>query len=336
MRELRWVHTTVEGDSSSCRVAFAGLWFGSRRFAAQTTRAVWQGRDGEDESERGLKGRTSASDVYNAVAPRCVLDASRTVGRVNARCGLGRLGRALSARRAGNSARGGGGDQEQASEVKADSAALDVLRTLPNVLTVLRVAAIPLLMLVFCVASYQTGGQAEAWRFASAAVFGVACITDFFDGWLARKLNAFSDFGAFLDPVADKLMVATALILLTSTASVDLAACAAVTRLRVGEFAALAAPTAIIISREIGVSALREWMAKLSLADSVKVGLMGKLKTTVQMLAIAALLHGPRSASSTAALVYPSGIVALQLAALLTVLSGVGYIRAAVAALDQR
>ena len=131
---------------------------------------------------------------------------------------------------------------------------------------------IPVLVIVFYLAPVE-------WRYlASAIVFGLAAITDWLDGYLARKLGQMTPFGAFLDPVADKLIVATALLLL-----VELHASAI-----------LAVPAMVIVGREIVVSALREWMAQYSEMRSVAVSFVGKIKTTFQMIAIVILLlSGP-------------------------------------------
>ena len=142
---------------------------------------------------------------------------------------------------------------------------------LPNLLTWLRILFIPLMAGVF----YLPGGwvtSREA-NLLAAAFFGVAALTDWLDGWLARKLGQTSAFGAFLDPVADKLMVAAALIVL-----IDLD--------RVAPLIGL-----IIIGREITISALREWMAKAGKSASVAVSFVGKLKTTAQMVSIVLLLY---------------------------------------------
>lgn len=139
--------------------------------------------------------------------------------------------------------------------------------TLPNLLTLLRLMLVPVLILVF----YLPVG----WNnFAATAVFLIAAATDWLDGYLARKLNQSTPFGAFLDPVADKLMVAIALILL----------------LEVHSSPWFAVATAVIIGREIVISALREWMAELGKRTSVAVSNMGKIKTFIQMAAIAVLL----------------------------------------------
>lgn len=142
---------------------------------------------------------------------------------------------------------------------------------LPNALTWLRIGLIPLFVAVF----YLPDGwvPSHAINLTATVLFVLASVTDWLDGWLARRLNQMSAFGAFLDPVADKLMVAAALIVL-----VDLQ--------RAGIAASL-----IIIGREIAISALREWMAKEGRSRSVAVSYIGKLKTTAQMIAITLLLY---------------------------------------------
>lgn len=142
---------------------------------------------------------------------------------------------------------------------------------LPNLLTWLRIVLIPLMVGVFYLPTgWVTPLEADIY---AAVFFGAAAVTDWLDGYLARKLGQTSAFGAFLDPVADKLMVAAALIVL-----VDLG--------RTAPFIAF-----IIIGREITISALREWMAQLGKSASVAVSFAGKLKTTVQMIAIILLLY---------------------------------------------
>lgn len=142
-----------------------------------------------------------------------------------------------------------------------------VLFTIPNVLTLLRIFSIP----VFILAFYS---NSEWSKLASAVIFALAGITDWVDGYLARKMDQTSKLGAFLDPVADKLMVAAALVLLVESHSSAL----------------MAIPAIVIISREITVSALREWMAELGKRSSVAVSYIGKVKTTAQMVAITGLL----------------------------------------------
>ncbi|MDP2267316.1 MAG: CDP-diacylglycerol--glycerol-3-phosphate 3-phosphatidyltransferase [Thiobacillus sp.] len=142
---------------------------------------------------------------------------------------------------------------------------------LPNLLTWLRILFIPLMAGVFYLPDgWVTAREANV---LAAAFFGVAALTDWLDGWLARKMGQTSAFGAFLDPVADKLMVAAALIVL-----IDLD--------RVAPLIGL-----IIIGREITISALREWMAKAGKSASVAVSFVGKLKTTAQMVSIVLLLY---------------------------------------------
>ena len=139
--------------------------------------------------------------------------------------------------------------------------------SVPNILTIMRIALIPVLVAVFYLP--------VEWRYiAAAGIFALASTTDWLDGYLARKLNETTPFGAFLDPVADKLLVATALVLLVE----------------VQASAVLAIPAVVIVGREIVVSALREWMAEYSARRSVAVSVVGKVKTVFQMVAIICLL----------------------------------------------
>lgn len=141
----------------------------------------------------------------------------------------------------------------------------------PILLTWLRVALIPLMVGVF----YLPGSWISAFDkgLASTCIFVVAALTDWLDGFLARRWNQTSAFGAFLDPVADKLMVAGALLILVQLDRVN------------------AVVAFIIIGREITISALREWMAQLGASKSVAVSSIGKIKTTAQMVAIPMLLY---------------------------------------------
>lgn len=141
---------------------------------------------------------------------------------------------------------------------------------LPIFLTWLRIVAIPLLIAVYYVPDAWLYGHSR--DLAATMLFCAAAITDWFDGYLARKLNQTSAFGAFLDPVADKLMVAAALIVLVQLGRTD------------------AIIATIIIGREITISALREWMAQIGAHKSVAVSMLGKVKTTAQMLSIPMLL----------------------------------------------
>lgn len=142
---------------------------------------------------------------------------------------------------------------------------------LPILLTWLRIVAIPLLIAVYYSPSDWLSPQER--NLAATGIFVAAALTDWADGYLARKLDQTSAFGAFLDPVADKLMVAAALIVLVQLGRVD------------------AIVATIIIGREITISALREWMAKIGAARSVAVSMLGKIKTTAQMVAIPLLLY---------------------------------------------
>lgn len=174
---------------------------------------------------------------------------------------------------------------------------------IPNALTLLRVILIPVLGVVFYLPYQWTG-------LAAATIFTVAAITDWIDGYLARKLDQSTPFGAFLDPVADKLMVATALILL----------------LEQYPHAWFTIPTAIIIGREIVISALREWMAEIGKRTSVAVSMIGKFKTTMQMISIIVLLAQTSVVNDN---LQALGFISLYLAASLTLWSMCVYLKAA-------
>ncbi|PCJ22274.1 MAG: CDP-diacylglycerol--glycerol-3-phosphate 3-phosphatidyltransferase [Gammaproteobacteria bacterium] len=139
--------------------------------------------------------------------------------------------------------------------------------TIPNMLTFSRILAIPLFVIIFYLPFQWSYGVA-------AIIFIVAGVTDWFDGYLARRLNQVSKLGAFLDPVADKLMVAVALVLLVEMHATVW----------------LALPALVMVSREILVSALREWMAECGQRAAVAVSYIGKVKTVVQMISISMLL----------------------------------------------
>jgi len=178
-----------------------------------------------------------------------------------------------------------------------------MLWTAPNILTLVRIILIPVLVLVF----YLPG----EWSYqVSAAIFGAAALTDWLDGYLARRLRQVSVFGAFLDPVADKLMVAVALVLLVQDNPSPL----------------FTIPAVIIIGREIAISALREWMSEIGERTKVAVSVIGKVKTITQMVAILLLLYkvplGPLPTHDV-------GLVLLYVAAILTLWSMFVYLRAA-------
>jgi len=177
---------------------------------------------------------------------------------------------------------------------------------LPIFLTWLRIVAIPLLIAVYYVPDSWLFGVGR--DLAATVLFCAAAITDWFDGYLARKLNQTSAFGAFLDPVADKLMVAAALIVLVQLGRSDVII------------------ATIIIGREITISALREWMAQIGAHRSVAVSMIGKIKTTAQMLAIPMLLyHAPIAGID----MKESGTLLIYIAAVLTLWSMGYYMRMA-------
>jgi len=175
--------------------------------------------------------------------------------------------------------------------------------TLPNVLTLARIALIPVFGLLFFLPVPWANE-------AAVTVFALAAVTDWLDGYLARRLGLTSAFGAFLDPVADKLMVATALIALLAVHPSPL----------------LAVLVGVIIGREIAVSALREWMAELGKRATLKVSVIGKVKTAVQMVAIILLIYGDPVGWLP---VFAMGFALLVIAAGLTLWSMMLYLRAA-------
>ena len=175
--------------------------------------------------------------------------------------------------------------------------------TVPTMLTLLRIVLIPVLVVVFYLPYDWT-------NFAAALVFAFASVTDWLDGWIARRWNQYSAFGAFLDPVADKLMVATALFLIVQS--------------HPSKWMALWA--AVIVGREIAVSALREWMAEIGQRAKVAVATVGKIKTVVQMVALTMLLY---QVPLLGLPVFTIGEWLLAGAALLTLWSGYEYLRAA-------
>ena len=186
-----------------------------------------------------------------------------------------------------------------------------MLWNVPNILTVLRIALIPLFVGIFYLPNnlFALGIRpTHALNVAAASVFAVAAFTDWLDGWWARKYNQTSNFGAFLDPVADKLMVTAALIVLVEFG-------------RVGAVVSL-----IIIGREIAIGALREWMAGVGERSSVAVAQIGKIKTAAQMLAIFLLLYYDSIGAFNTKRV---GQVLIILAAGLTLISMFYYLKAA-------
>lgn len=183
---------------------------------------------------------------------------------------------------------------------------------IPNSLTWARIALIPIFVGVFYLPDSMLPLQSK--NLFATTLFVVAAVTDWFDGYLARALSQTSSFGAFLDPVADKLMVAAALILLVQLTRVD------------------AIIAVVIIGREITISALREWMARVGKSASVAVANIGKLKTTAQMVAIPLLLYdAPLGVLSARGL----GSVLIYVAAALTLWSMGYYLHRAIPLLAQ-
>jgi CDP-diacylglycerol--glycerol-3-phosphate 3-phosphatidyltransferase/cardiolipin synthase len=175
--------------------------------------------------------------------------------------------------------------------------------TLPNLLTLFRIALVPVFLLLFF--------APVSWaREGCAAIFALAAITDWLDGYLARRMQLVSPIGAFLDPVADKLMVAAALVLLVQADPTPW----------------LAIPAVVIIGREITVSALREWMAELGARAQVAVSQVGKFKTAAQMVAVTLLLYGNDLFGLP---VYAIGYGLLYVSVVLTLWSMTVYIQAA-------
>ena len=178
-----------------------------------------------------------------------------------------------------------------------------MLFNIPNILTLLRIALIPVFVIMFYL---PLEGAAQV----CAAIFALAAVTDWLDGYLARRLGQMSAFGAFLDPVADKLMVVTALILLVEA----------------DPSPALAIPAIVIMGREISISALREWMAEIGAGAKVAVTVIGKIKTASQMIAIMLLIYHDPVLDIP---IYTIGYVLLYVAAVLTIWSMVVYLRSA-------
>jgi CDP-diacylglycerol--glycerol-3-phosphate 3-phosphatidyltransferase len=174
---------------------------------------------------------------------------------------------------------------------------------LPNLLTLARILLVPFFVLVYIV-------PGEGTYIYAAGLFALAAFTDWLDGYLARRLDQTTPFGAFLDPVADKLIVVTALVLL------------------VGHHSNLwlTLPAIIIVGREIVVSALREWMAEMNRRGAVKVSWLGQVKTTLQMIALVVLLANPPGLEQAWVVL---GYVLLYAAAIMTLWSMILYLNAA-------
>jgi CDP-diacylglycerol---glycerol-3-phosphate 3-phosphatidyltransferase len=175
--------------------------------------------------------------------------------------------------------------------------------TIPTALTLFRILLLPVMVIVF----YAPFAGANI---AAAIIFIAAAITDWLDGWIARRWDMGSAFGAFLDPVADKLMVAVTLFLLVQENPTPL----------------MAITSAIIVGREISISALREWMAEIGQRAQVRVATLGKIKTTLQIVAIVVLLY---QHDLEGLRLFHAGETLLVAAAVLTIWSAIVYVRAA-------
>ena len=193
------------------------------------------------------------------------------------------------------------------------------MMTLPNIITLSRIGLIPVFMGLFYLQPNYLEGEPLAWINNSlVAIYVLISSTDFLDGLLARKLNQISDLGAFLDPVADKLMVCAALILLTDYYHTWL----------------ITIPSIIIISREILVSALREWMSEIGKRANISVSWIGKSKTFMQMISILFLLFQQSLFIFSSKDIYTIGLVLLFSATILTLWSGFNYLIAGLKTFD--
>ena len=181
-----------------------------------------------------------------------------------------------------------------------------MMLNIPNGLTLLRIALIPCLILVFYLSDHTLPANHK--NLVATLIFLLAAITDWLDGYLARKLNQTSSFGAFIDPVADKLIVIAALILLVQLDRLD------------------SIIAFIIIAREFTISSLREWMATLGKSGSIAVAFIGKVKTTMQMIAILFLLYHDNILFLPIALL---GKLLIYIAAFLTIVSMIYYLKIA-------
>ena len=193
------------------------------------------------------------------------------------------------------------------------------MMTVPNIITLSRIGLIPVFVGLFYLQPNYLEGEPLAWINNSlVAIYVLISSTDFLDGLLARKLNQISDLGAFLDPVADKLMVCAALILLTDYYHTWL----------------ITIPSIIIISREILVSALREWMSEIGKRANISVSWVGKSKTFMQMISILFLLLQQSLFIFSSKDIYTIGLVLLFSATILTLWSGFNYLIAGLKTFD--
>ena len=176
---------------------------------------------------------------------------------------------------------------------------MSTLTGLPNLLTLMRIVLIPVFIGVYYL-------PFEGAHVAAAIIFALASVTDWLDGFLARRLKQMSPFGAFLDPVADKLLIASTLLVLVSAKDINY----------------IVLPAIVIVGREIVISALREWMAEVGSRTSVAVSYVGKIKTAMQMIALILLIAFPPETTFLGII----GFILLYVAAILTIWSMVVYL----------
>ena len=176
---------------------------------------------------------------------------------------------------------------------------MSTLTSLPNLLTLMRIVLIPVFIGVYYL-------PFEGAHVAAAIIFALASVTDWLDGFLARRLKQMSPFGAFLDPVADKLLIASTLLVLVSAKDINY----------------IVLPAIVIVGREIVISALREWMAEVGSRTSVAVSYVGKIKTAMQMIALILLIAFPPETTFLGII----GFILLYVAAILTIWSMVVYL----------
>jgi CDP-diacylglycerol--glycerol-3-phosphate 3-phosphatidyltransferase len=184
--------------------------------------------------------------------------------------------------------------------------------TIPTALTLFRILLLPVMVVVYFSHEFVPAIPLRFANIGSATIFILAAVTDWLDGWIARRFGMSSAFGAFLDPVADKLMVAVTLFLLVQSHATPL----------------LAITAAVIVGREISISALREWMAEIGQRATVRVAMIGKIKTAMQIVAIVVLLL-EHTKEAELLRYWRVGEALLIIAAVLTIWSGLSYLRAA-------
>jgi len=187
------------------------------------------------------------------------------------------------------------------SPIPCNLSAVAIMTNLPNILSMSRIAAIPLLVALLFL-------EGDFWRWTALVLFVLACVTDFFDGYIARRLHLVSPLGRFLDPIADKLLVAATILILVATQHIA---------------GWVILPALVILCREILVSGLREFLAEVRVG--MPVSILAKWKTLVQMVALGFLVLGPAGPSAFSC--QTVGEALLWLAAVLTLVTGYDYLR---------